>query len=165
MLWFSGVVVVFGCRYDFRVSLWFRGIAVVSGCRRGVKVSLHPGGYIGQRGEMGGESEPRQMSWLEFHDTLYGPPTPWVPPRVCPSPIPPSNKYEPTHIPFKRGGVDLAVRLLGRWWWSPHPSTEGRGGADGQVVRGLGRVVVAKAKVVILEEDEQTSTVMGLMFV
>jgi len=95
------------------------------------------------------------MSWLEFHDALDGPPTPWVPPRVCPSPIPPSNEYEPTHIPFKREGWVWLCACWGAGGGAHIPQQ--RGGADGQVVRGLGRVVVAKAKAVIVKEGEITN--------
>ena len=42
---------------------------------------------------------------VRFHDALRGPPTPWVPPRISHSPIPPSSVKKTTHIPLERGGA------------------------------------------------------------
>jgi hypothetical protein len=58
---------------------------------------------------LGGESDERKTGYDKCHspfcDALDGPPTCWVPPCVSPSPIPPSSKYVPAHIPLERGGA------------------------------------------------------------
>jgi len=73
---------------------------------------------------MDNENEPRQTSWLIFRDAPHGLPTYWVPPRVLPSPTPPSSNDEPP-TSLKRGGVSMARirgQLLGALMAGPHPS-------------------------------------------
>jgi len=45
-------------------------------------------------------------------DELHGHPTLWVPPGVSPSPIRPSRKLEPAHIPLERGGAAATASSL-----------------------------------------------------
>ena len=60
---------------------------------------------------VGGESEKRATTSVIAHfcDALDGHPTFWVSHCVPPSPIPPSSKYVPAHIPLERGGAGAAV--------------------------------------------------------
>jgi hypothetical protein len=92
------------------------------------------GGWNGRRNE---ENEPRHSSWFVFHDVLYGPPTPWVPPCVSPSPIPPSSELEPPTSLWKGEGRMQRGPSFEVLIWA-HISHE-RGGAPGLVdARGLG---------------------------
>ena len=90
------------------------------------------------------------------------------PPCISHSPIHPSSIKKTAHIPLERGGVGAGhPHFRGELWHlnlSPHPSREGRGSLTG--FRMCLRVRwVARAKVVVVGwvEDEQNSTVMGLM--
>ena len=80
---------------------------------------------------MEGENELQQMLWLIFRDTPNGPPTFWVPPRLSPSPVPPSSESKmPTSLQKGEGQLrqqPLTSRELRHWWSGPHPSEQGRG--------------------------------------
>ena len=107
MLWFLGVVVVFGCRCGFRVSLWFRVVVEVLRRHFILAVGLHLSARRNGRAKTN-----HDMSWLEFHDVLDGPPTLWVPPRVFPSPIPASSNDKPPTSLWKGKGQAAASSLL-----------------------------------------------------
>jgi len=72
-------------------------------------------GRVGSVGWNRMEGRKRTTTFVVAHflDALCGPPTFWVPPWVLPSPIRPSRKNEPAHIPTERGGA-WAVGLRGR---------------------------------------------------
>ena len=101
-------------------SLWFRGVIMVSGLRRCFGyhcifgIWFRPGGGVRDtNGGMGGgivkmNHDKHRGSY--FCDTPNGPPTSWVPPRVSPSPIPPSNDNKPPTSLWKGEG----------WLWQ-HP--------------------------------------------
>jgi len=67
---------------------------------------------LGQRGR--GEKRATTNVMDQFRDALCRPPTSWVPPCVCPSPIPLSSECVSAHIPLERGGADAATSSLVR---------------------------------------------------
>ena len=107
---------------------------------------------------------------VHFRDALCGPPIPCVPPCVSPSSIPLLNELEPPTSLWKgegrmQWGWHFQVRW-GGWIWAHIPQE--RGGAHCWVVAcswGRNRVVRVKVVIVGWVEDEQNSTVMGLMWI
>jgi len=97
MRWVSsqcwGVIAVLVYRCSVGVSSWFRGVFAVLGHHFVLVAVLEAS--VGGNGRMESENEPRQTSWLTFHDALYGPPTSWVPHCVSLSPIPLLSNDEP----------------------------------------------------------------------
>jgi hypothetical protein len=115
------------------------------------------------------ENEPRQTSWLVFRDAPDGSPTSWVSPCVSPSPNSLSSENEPPTSLWKGEGL---VRLdfvrpcwLGAIVIEPTSLNRGEGLFGGRLVwLRANRGGEGKSGGGSMGEDEQISTVMGLMF-
>jgi len=86
------------------------------------------------------------------------------PPLCCPSPIPPSSRHVPAHIPLERVWLSSVLRIPEWLWLSPHPSKEGRGSSSGFCLWlgpswGVGKAGGGRG----MRKDEPKSTMMRLM--
>jgi hypothetical protein len=96
---------------------------------------------------------------VHFQDALHGPPTSWVPPRVSPSPIPPSNDNKPPTSLWKGEGrlrPRLACEVAGVLFAEPTSLNRGEGLVSGRSRMVGGELVVARVKAMV-EEGERMS--------
>jgi len=96
--------------FAFPPSLWFASLSSLA-FESSSFLSLTVR-QLGQRER--GEKRATTNVMDRFRDALCRPPTSWVPPCVCPSPIPLSSECVSAHIPLERGGADAATFSLVR---------------------------------------------------